>query len=71
LRWTQGGRQFSEHGIPDQDTAERFRAQKVADVAAGRVGIPTRSYEKPRTLGELFDEWITDREDTGRATGAD
>jgi hypothetical protein len=71
VAWTQCGRQFSEHGFPDQDTAERFRAQKVADVAAGPVGIPTRSHEKPRTLGELFDEWITDREDTIRSADQD
>jgi hypothetical protein len=56
VAWTQGGRKVFEHGFPDQDTAERFRALKVADVAAGRVGIPTKSHEKPRTLDELFDE---------------
>jgi len=62
VAWTQNGRQHTESGFPDEDTAERFRKLKVVDVAEGRD--PRLKKKHTGTLNDLAEEWLRIRRGT-------
>jgi len=58
--------------FPDEDTAKKTLAQILANVAAGRCGIPEEPKDEDVSpLGELFAEWMERRKKTHRSAWDD
>lgn len=62
VAWTQHGRQHTEGGFPDEETAERFRRLKVVDVAEGRD--PRLKKKHTGSLNDLAEPWLKIRRGT-------
>src|SRR5262249_7555461 len=62
--WREGGRVRYEGGFETRELAEQVRAKIVADVAAGRAGLPIETSSPP--LAEVAEEWLKRREPTHR-----
>lgn len=70
VRWLERGRVRYRGGFETRDLAEKVRAQIVAEVQAGRAGVPEEP--KPVDLLEvLAGEWLTRRKKTHRAARVD
>ena len=70
IRWREGGRRKYASGYPDRDTAVKVLHKILADVAAGRAGLPPDPKTIP-TLGKLAVEWLQRRKGTHRSAGDD
>jgi integrase len=70
IKWREGARLRYAHGYASRELAEQVLAKIVADIAAGRAGLPADPKEVP-TLGELAVEWLERRKATHRAAKDD
>jgi hypothetical protein len=66
LKWREGGRVRYSRGYATRDLAEKVLAKIVAELAAGRAGLPRDPKGVPK-LGELAADWLARREHTHRA----
>ncbi len=57
IRWREGGRRRYSGGDETRELAEQVRAKIVADLAAGRAGLPEEPKAAP-TLATLAGEWL-------------
>ena len=65
IQWKENGRRRYAHGYETRDLAEKVLAKTVADIAAGRAGLPPDQKGIP-TLAVLAAPWLTRRELTNR-----
>jgi integrase len=65
IKWREGGRIRYAHGYETKELAEQVRAKIVADIQAGRAGLPADQKGTP-TLALLAPNWLTRRELTNR-----
>ena len=70
IKWREGGRIRYKGGLESSELADQIRAKIVADIQAGRAGLPTEPRDVP-ALGALADGWLKRREPTHRASRAD
>ena len=70
IRWREGARRRCASGYPDRDTALKVLHKILADLAAGRAGLPPDPKTIP-TLGKLAAEWLQRRKGTHRSAGDD
>ena len=70
VRWRENGRRRYSGGYETRELAEQVRAKIVADLAAGRAGLPADPKGTP-TLGELAATWLERRQVTHRSVGDD
>jgi integrase len=65
IRWVEGGRRRNAK-FPSRQQAEQVLAKIIADMAAGRAGMPVERAPAP-PLAELATPWLARREQTHRA----
>ncbi len=70
IRWREHGRRRIASGFPSREMAEAVLAKILADLAAGRGGLPRDPKADP-TLSELADTWLERRAATHRAIRSD
>src|SRR5438309_1756986 len=70
IKWREGGRVRYSHGYATRDLAEQVRDKIVAELAAGRAGLPKNAEDAP-LLKDLAENWLTRRDDTHRAARVD
>jgi len=70
IRWREGGRRRYASGFPTRELAEQVLSKVLADVAAGRAGLPPDPKAVP-TLAELAQDWLTRRRTTHRSARDD
>jgi integrase len=70
IKWREGGRIRYDRGYETREDAEKVRAKIVADIAAGRAGLPPDPRGLP-SLAELADTWLEERKATHRAVADD
>jgi integrase len=66
LRWRENGRRRFASGFPTRDLAQQVLAKILADIAAGRAGLPPDPKSIPK-LRELAKDWLERREKTHRS----
>ena len=66
IRWTENGRRRYASGYPDRELAEQVLRKVVADLAAGRAGLPPDPKTVP-TLAVLAEDWLERRKATHRS----
>src|SRR5258707_6639975 len=64
--WREGGRRRYASGYPTRELAEKVLAKIVADLAAGRAGLPPDPKSIP-TLAELAEDFLARRVLTHRS----
>ena len=70
IKWREGGRVRYSHGYATRELAERVRDKIIADLAAGRAGLPSDEQTAP-LLGDLATDWLVRRSATHRAARVD
>jgi integrase len=65
-RWRENGRRRIASGFPTKEMAEQVLAKILADLAAGRGGLPKDMKSVP-TLAELAPDWLGRRKGTHRS----
>lgn len=70
VSWREGGRRRYSGGYETREIAEQIRAKIVADIAAGRAGLPEEPKDAPM-LASLAADWIERRLKTHRAADTD
>ncbi len=70
IRWREDGRRRYSGGYETRELAEQVRAKIVADLAAGRAGLPEPP-QRRATLGTIVEEWLDRRVKTHRAAKDD
>jgi integrase len=70
IKWRERGRIRYKGGLESSELADQIRAKIVADLQAGRAGLPAEPRDVP-ALGALADDWLKRREPTHRASRAD
>jgi integrase len=66
IRWREGGRRRIASGFPSRELAEQVLSKVLADLAAGRAGLPPDP-KGVAMLAELAEEWLKRRAATHRA----
>ena len=66
VRWRENGRRRIASGFPSREMAEKVLAKILADLAAGRGGLPRDPKSVP-ALGELAVDWLARRKLTHRS----
>lgn len=69
IKWREGGPVRYSHGYATRELAERVRDKIVADLAAGRAGLPAKAEDSP-LLTELATDWLARRAATHPETSA-
>jgi integrase len=69
IKWRENGVVRYSHGYESRELAERVLAKIVADLAAGRAGLPVE--KKVPGLAELARSWLERRERTHRSAKED
>ena len=70
IKWRESGAIRYRHGYPTRELAERVLSKIVADIAAGRDGLPPDPKEIP-LLKVLAERWIERRQKTHRSAEED
>jgi integrase len=70
IRWHEGGRRRYASGYPSRELAEQVLRKILADIAAGRAGLPPDPKEVP-ALRELVKDWLKRRVATHRSARDD
>lgn len=70
IKWRENGRVRYAHGYATRELADRVLAKIVADLAAGRAGLPPDPKGLP-TLAALADDWLDRRKLTHRSAKDD
>ena len=70
LKWREGGRVRYKGGLPSRELAQQVLNKVVADLAAGRAGLPRDPKDTP-TLEVLAKDWLDRRKLTHRASDDD
>lgn len=70
IKWREGGRRRYASGFPSRELAAQVLAKIIADIAAGRAGLPPDPKSIP-TLGELAADWHKRRQTTHRSASDD
>src|SRR5215471_9548455 len=65
IKWREAGRIRYAHGYETKELAEQVRAKIVADIQAGRAGLPADQSGIP-SMAVLAEPWLTRRELTNR-----
>ncbi len=66
IKWREAGRVQYSGGYETRELASRVRAKIVADIAAGRAGLPVEE-APPSILTTLAENWLERRKQTHRA----
>ncbi len=70
IKWREGGRVRYGHGYETKELAQRVLSKIVADLGAGRAGLPLDPKGQP-TLSALAEDWLERRKQTHRAATDD
>ena len=70
IKWREVGRVRYSGAYETRELAEQVRAKIVADIAAGRAGLPEAA-APPSLLATLADDWLERRRRTHRAASDD
>jgi integrase len=70
LKWREGGRVRYKGGLPSRELAQQVLNKVVADLAAGRAGLPRDPKDAP-TLEVLAQDWLDRRKLTNRSADDD
>lgn len=70
IKWREYGRVRYSGAYETRELADEVRAKIVADIAAGRAGLP-EAVAPPSLLSTLADDWLERRKRTHRAAGDD
>jgi integrase len=70
IKWREGGQIRFAHGYETRELAQKVLSKIVAEIGAGRAGLPQDPNDVPM-LESLADDWLTRRELTHRAWSDD